>query len=93
MIIRLKAKKVNENNQVILTSYDLPEGVSKEEFISYNNALLIDYNKLVISEKFNPMIYKEINNGFKGEGDFGEGVKFTLKERNEKDKLYISEVF
>ena len=25
--------------------------------------------------------------------DFGGGVKFTLKERTEKGKLYVSEVF
>lgn len=41
------------------------------------------------------MIYKEVNDGFEGESvsDFGGGVKFTLKERTEKDKLYVSEVF
>ena len=70
---------LNENNQVVLTSYDLPEGISKEEFKNDNNNLIIDYNKLVKSEKFTPMIYIE--------------VKFTLKERTEKGKLYVSEVF
>lgn len=87
--------ELNENNQVVLTSYDLPEGISKEEFRNDNNELVIDYNKLVISEKFSPMIYKEVNDGFEGESvsDFGGGVKFTLKERTEKDKLYVSEVF
>ena len=46
---------LNENNQVVLTSYDLPEGISKEEFKNDNNNLIIDYNKLVKSEKFTPM--------------------------------------
>ncbi len=86
---------LNEDNQVVLTSYDLPEGISKEEFRNDNNDLIIDYNKLVKSEKFNPMVYKEVNEGFEGESisDFGGGVKFTLKERTERDKLYVSEVF
>ena len=86
---------LNENNQVVLTSYDLPEGISKEEFKNDNNNLIIDYNKLVKSEKFTPMIYIEVNDGFEGESisDFGRGVKFTLKERTEKGKLYVSEVF
>ena len=55
----------------------------------------LDYNKLVKSEKFTPMIYIEVNDGFEGESisDFGGGVKFTLKERTEKGKLYVSEVF
>ena len=41
------------------------------------------------------MIYIEVNDGFEGESisDFGGGVKFTLKERTEKGKLYVSEVF
>ena len=41
------------------------------------------------------MIYKKVNNGFEGHSvsDFGGGVKFTLKERIEEDKLYVSEVF
>ena len=76
-------------------AYDLPEGISKEEFKNDNNNLIIDYNKLVKSEKFTPMIYIEVNDGFEGESisDFGGGVKFTLKERTEKGKLYVSEVF
>ena len=86
---------LNENNKIVLTSYDLPTDFSKEDFRNDNSELIIDYNKLVKSEKFTPMIYKKVNNGFEGHSvsDFGGGVKFTLKERIEEDKLYVSEVF
>ena len=86
---------LNENNKIVLTSYDLPTDFSKEDFRNDISELIIDYNKLVKSEKFTPMIYKKVNNGFEGHSvsDFGGGVKFTLKERIEEDKLYVSEVF
>lgn len=60
-----------------------------------NGSLIMDYSTLVKSEKFNPMIYKEENGSFYGESisDFGNGTIFTLKERTEHGKLYVSEIF
>lgn len=86
-----------ENNEgnVVLTSYEIPEGVSKEDFRNDNEDLVMDFNKLVVSEKFTPMTYKYVNDGFEGESIsfFSPVTKFTLKERTEKDTLYVSEVF
>lgn len=86
---------LNENNNVVLSSYELPEGVSKEEFRNDNKDLVIDYNKLLKSEKFTPMEYKEINDEFVGESlsTFGPGITFELKESMKKGELHVSEVF
>ena len=86
---------LDKENNVVLTSYELPKGISKEEFRNDNGSLIMDYSTLVKSEKFNPMIYKEENGSFYGESisDFGNGTIFTLKERTEHGKLYVSEIF
>ena len=86
---------LDKENNVTLTSYELPEGISKEEFRSDNVSLIMDYTSLVKSENFNPMIYKEKNGSFYGESisDLGNSTIFTLKERIEHGKLYVSEVF
>lgn len=85
----------NKDRDVVLISYDLPEGVSKEDFRNNNDELKMDYNKLKVSEKFTPMIYKFVNNGFEGESvsSFSPGTTFKLKERTEEKTLYVSEVF
>ena len=55
----------------------------------------MDYNELVKSEKFNPMIYNEDNGIFTGESTsmFSPVTKFVLKEKIENNTLYVSEVF
>lgn len=83
------------NGNVVLTSYDLPKGISKEEFRNDNKGLFMDYNELNVSEKFTPMVYKFKDNGFEGESTshFTPEITFKLKERTEDGILYVSEVF
>lgn len=86
---------LNESGKVVLTSYELPEGIKKDEFKSSNEKLVIDYEQLKRSEKFSPMIYEETEEGFKGRSvsDFGNGLIFTLEETTGKDSLIVHEVF
>lgn len=86
---------LNENNQILLTSYELPSGVSKEDFRNNNPNLFMDYNSLVKSEKFTPMAYEEENGVFTGESvsHFTPTTTFVLKEKVDGNTLYVSEVF
>ena len=87
--------QLNKDNNVVLTSYEIPSGIPKEDFRNDNDTLVIDYNELAISSKFNPMIYTEKNGIFEGESisNFTPVTEFTLKEKIESDKMYVSEVF
>ena len=86
---------LTEDNKVKLESFEIPENISKEEFRNDNDDLVMDYNNLVKSEKFNPMVYNENYGVFNGESlsMFSPVTKFVLKERIENGKLYVSEVF
>lgn len=86
---------LNKENNVVLTSYEIPEEISKEEFRNDNENLTMDYNKLKISSKFNPMIYIDGDSIFIGESisKFTPETEFILKERIENGKMYVSEVF
>ncbi|MDM0489560.1 hypothetical protein [Clostridium perfringens] len=85
----------DSNGNVVLTSYDLPSRVSKEDFRNDNKDLIMDYNELRISEKFTPMTYTFKDNGFEGESisHFTPETTFKLKERTENGILYVSEIF
>ncbi|WP_250278721.1 hypothetical protein [[Clostridium] colinum] len=85
----------DEYGNIVLTSYELPKDISKEDFRNDNQNLVMDYNEFKISEKFEPMTYKFINDGFEGESisKFTSTTTFILKERIEKDILYVSEIF
>ena len=85
----------NSEGKVVLTSYDLPKDVDKEDFRNNNENLVMDYNELQVSEKFTPMTYEFVNNGFQGESisHFTPVTTFTLNERTEEDILYVSEIF
>lgn len=86
---------LNSDNKVVLESYELPKDISQEDFRNDNENLIMDYNTLVKSEKFNPMVYNENNNVFTGESTsmFSPVTKFVLKEKIENGTLYVSEVF
>lgn len=86
---------LNEQGNVVLTSYELPEGIAKEEFRNDNKELKMDYQKLIKSEKFTPMEYREENGEFKGESlsTFAPGITFELKESMKDGELRVSEVF
>lgn len=83
------------NNKVKLTSYDLPEGFTKETFKYSNIKENLDYNKLAVSKKFNPMRYEENNNIFHGESIsmFTPELKFILVEDICEEYLSVSESF
>lgn len=86
---------LNNDNNVVLTSYEIPSSISKEDFKNDNKDLIMDYNELHRSEKFTPMTYIEKDGVFSGEciSTFGPGITFELKESTSKDKLEVSEIF
>lgn len=86
---------LNEENNIVLTSYELPEGISKEEFRNDNENLIMDYKKLKISSKFTPMIYINEDGVYEGESisNFSPKTEFTLKEKIENGRMHVSEVF
>ena len=81
--------------KVIMNKENLPENISKADFRNDNEDLVINYNELKISSKFTPMVYKENNGVYEGESisNFSSETEFTLKERIEDGKMYVSEVF
>lgn len=87
--------ELNEKGKVVLTSYDLPEGMDKTELKNNNDTLVLDYHKLKPSEKFIPMVYEEVGESFEGKSvsDFGNGLVFTLEEKTSEDTLVVGEVF
>ena len=86
---------LNEDNNVVLTSYDIPTDISKEDFRNDNENLVMDYEKLKISSKFNPMVYVEKDGVYEGKSisNFTAETEFTLEEKIENNKMYVSEVF
>lgn len=83
------------NKDIVLTSYDIPTDIPKEEFRNDNENLVMDYNKLRVSSKFTPMTYKDNNGVYEGRSisNFTEVTEFTLEEKIENNKMYVSEVF
>lgn len=87
---------LNDEKKVTLTSYEIPEGISKEDFRNDNKDLKMDFKKLKVSEKFTPLIYTEIeDNKFVGEStsEFSPVTTFKLKETVSSDSLEVSECF
>lgn len=80
-------------NRVVLTSYELPHEYTKEDFNAANPNLHLDYHKLQISTKFNPMTYEEKDNTFIGSSVsmFTPVLKFILQEKIGQDALYVEE--
>ncbi len=85
----------NEEGKVVLTSYEIPKNIKKEEFRYDNNNLIMDYNDLEVSKKFNPLIYNYNDNTFLGESlsYFSPTLKFYLKESLTENKILVSENF
>ena len=86
---------LNKSGNIVLTSYEIPKNISKKDFRNDNKNLIMDYNELTVSSKFNPMVYKEHNGVYEGESisNFTSETEFTLKERIERGKMYVSEIF
>ena len=86
---------LDENKNIVLTSYDIPTDIPKVEFRNDNENLILDYNKLQVSSKFTPMTYKDNNGVYEGRSvsNFTTETEFTLEEKIEENKMYVSEVF
>lgn len=87
---------LNDDKNVTLTSYEIPEEISKEEFRNDNKELKIDFKKLKASEKFTPLIYTQVDDDkFVGEStsSFSPVTTFVLKETISSDSLEVSECF
>ncbi|GAA0071627.1 hypothetical protein UT300003_31520 [Clostridium sardiniense] len=87
--------KLNEEGNVVLESYELPEGIVKEDFRNDNVNLIMDFNELKVSPKFTPMVYSYKDGSFIGESisHFTPSTTFILKERMSDGVLEVSEVF
>lgn len=83
-----------EEGGVKLTSYEMPEGYTKENF-TYEKLEEVPFDSLKVSEKFTPIVYHEEGGAFVGKGVsmFSPVLKFTLEERFDSEVLEVSEVF
>ena len=81
-----------EGENIKLTSYEMPDGYTKEDF-KYENLKEIDFLKLNESKKFVPAIYKENLGSWEGGSVsmFSPVLKFTLFERFSEEKLEVTE--
>lgn len=86
---------LNKEEKVVLTSYDLPQHIPEKAFKYNHPDLMMDYTKLQPSTKFNPMVYTQEGDFFKGKSvsDFGKGLIFTLEEETGPDTLIVKESF
>ena len=82
-----------EGENVKLTSYEIPEEYSKQDF-TFNNLKELDFNNLKISEKFTPAIYKKCGDIWEGgsESMFSPIMKFKLHEKFYGNTLEVSEI-
>lgn len=81
-----------QENGILLTSYDIPKGFDKQNFI-YDNIDEINFNELVLSTKFTPTLFTNHDGVWKcnSESMFAPTIKFVLKEEFSKDQLVVSE--
>lgn len=81
-----------EGEDVLLTSYDLPEGCDGAHF-TYENMPQTPYGALKPSAKFTPARYRRKNGAWEGGSVsmFSPVLKFTLWERFSPEVLEVSE--
>lgn len=81
-----------QEDGVLLTSYDLPAGYDKDSF-TYENMKPVAYADLKPSAKFTPALYKEKDGVWEGGSVsmFSPVLKFTLFERFSPEVLEVSE--
>lgn len=86
---------LNEDNNVMLTSYELPSDIDYNDFVNSNDELVIDYNKLELSKKFAPIIFEEKDGYFlaESESEFSPEVIFTAVEKVYDGKMHMTEIF
>ncbi len=86
--------KEDREGKICLTSYNLPKNIPPEDFINKNKDLRIDYNKLEISPRFQPLLLEEIDNEFFGENvsTFAPETLFKFSLRVSRDRLLVKEL-
>ena len=86
---------LNEDNKVMLTSYELPTDVDYNDFVNSNYNLVIDYNKLELSKKFDPILFEEKEDYFLAEtkSNFTPEVVFTAIQKVYDSKMHMTEIF
>jgi hypothetical protein len=92
---RLFLFDINDEGKIRLTSYNTPSNIKKEDLKNNNASLKIDFQQLIKSEKFTPLICQEANGEFSGESVsfFTPVIKFTLNLKITKNRLYVDEIF
>lgn len=72
----------DNNNKIMLSSYEIPEGEDKNTF-SYNSMKTVDYSELRKSVKFTPALYQEKDGFWEGGSvsQFTPVVIFRLWEK------------
>jgi hypothetical protein len=82
------------DNQIRLSSYNIPEHLSKETFTNANAEITIDYDRLEISPRFSPLLLESVGDTFVGENvsKFSEEHIFKFRLEVTKDALYVTEV-
>ena len=81
-----------DGDEVVLSSYDMPEGYNKDTF-TYENIGEIEFSSLKESSKFTPAKYVLKDGIWEGgsESMFTPVLKFTLYEKFSEEKLEVSE--
>lgn len=81
-------------HQIRLSSYNIPEHLSKETFTNANPQITIDYDTLVISPRFSPLILESVGDSFAGENvsQFSEEHIFKFRLEVTPKALYVTEI-
>ena len=81
-----------EEDEIVLSSYEIPEGEDKSTF-SYSSMKNVDYAELKKSEKFTPAIYHEKDGIWEGGSvsRFSPVMTFKLWEKFSDSCLEVSE--
>ena len=81
-----------EENGVLLTSYEIPEGYDKSSF-TYANLTEVSYSSLKRSERFTPAPYTKKDGVWEGGSTsmFSPVLKFSLFERFSPECLEVTE--
>lgn len=82
-----------KDEQVVLNSFEIPQGFDKNTF-NYQNISELDYNQLILSPKFTPAIYQKTGEIWQGGSisHFSDRVTFKLWESFSSNSLEVSEI-
>lgn len=82
------------DDQIRLSSYNIPEHINKEVFTNSNSQIILDYASLEISPRFSPLILERSGDSFVGENmsKFSEEHIFKFRLEVNRDSLYVTEI-